>query len=114
MRQALRAGTTRHEPVRGVRQLVAPGISDKVLDDICGNAPASIGQGYGRASLEDMAAAIRRLPRYGAGAGRGLKDHDEPRGARRPRGDQEAPGGRRFKEGPKRRRGTGGPSRRTA
>jgi integrase len=40
------------------------GISDKVLDDICGHAPASIGQGYGRASLEDMATALRKFPRY--------------------------------------------------
>jgi integrase len=40
------------------------GISDKVLDDICGHAAASIGQDYGRASLEEMAAAIRRFPRY--------------------------------------------------
>src|SRR5262249_49329831 len=53
------------------------GISDKVLDDICGHAPASEGQGYGRASLEDMAAAIRKLPRYGSGTSR-------PKGLRRP------------------------------
>jgi integrase len=39
-------------------------ISDKVLDDICGHASASTGQEYGRASLEEMAAAIRRFPRY--------------------------------------------------
>jgi integrase len=55
------------------------GISDKVLDDICGHAPASIGQGYGRASLEDMAAMIRRLPRYGLGTSR-------PQGSRRTQG----------------------------
>ena len=52
------------------------GISDKHLDDICGHAPASVGQGYGRASLEDMDAAIRRLPRYGSGTSR-------PKGSRR-------------------------------
>jgi integrase len=40
------------------------GISDKVLDDICGHASASTGQEYGRASPEEMAAAIRRFPRY--------------------------------------------------
>ena len=40
------------------------GISDKVLDDICGHAPASIGQGYGPAFLEDMAAALSKFPRY--------------------------------------------------
>jgi integrase len=39
-------------------------ISDKVLDDICGHASASTGHEYGRASLEEMAAAIRRFPRY--------------------------------------------------
>jgi integrase len=40
------------------------GISDSVLDDICGQAPASIGAGYGRASLDDMAAALKKFPRY--------------------------------------------------
>jgi integrase len=54
------------------------GISDKVLDDICGHAPASTGRGYGRASLEDMSAVIRRLPRYGSGTSR-------PQGSRRTR-----------------------------
>jgi integrase len=43
------------------------GISDPVLDDICGHAPASVGSAYGRASLEDMAAALRTFPRYSAG-----------------------------------------------
>jgi integrase len=40
------------------------GISDSVLDDICGHAPASEGAAYGTASLDDMAAALRRFPRY--------------------------------------------------
>jgi integrase len=40
------------------------GISDKVLDDICGHASASTGHEYGRASLEEMAAAIEKFPRY--------------------------------------------------
>jgi integrase len=40
------------------------GISDQILDAICGHAPASVGGAYGRASLEDMAVALRRLPRY--------------------------------------------------
>jgi integrase len=44
------------------------GISDQVLDNICGHAPASIGHGYGRASLEDMAAALRGFPRFSAPA----------------------------------------------
>jgi integrase len=39
-------------------------ISDKILDDICGHAPATIGRGYGRASFEDMAAALKQFPRY--------------------------------------------------
>jgi integrase len=43
------------------------GISDPVLDDICRHAPASVGSAYGRASLEDMAAALRTFPRYSAG-----------------------------------------------
>jgi integrase len=43
------------------------GISDPVLDDICGHAPASVGSAYGRAALEDMAAALRTFPRYSAG-----------------------------------------------
>jgi integrase len=40
------------------------GISDKVLDDICGHAAASVGRGYGRAALEDMSLALRNFPRY--------------------------------------------------
>jgi integrase len=39
-------------------------ISDVVLDDICGHAPASDGAAYGASSLEDMAEALRRFPRY--------------------------------------------------
>jgi integrase len=39
-------------------------ISDVVLDDICGHAPASVGAEYGEASLEDMAEALRTFPRY--------------------------------------------------
>jgi integrase len=44
------------------------GISDPVLDDICGHAPASVGSAYGPASLEDMAAALRTFPRYSTSA----------------------------------------------
>jgi integrase len=40
------------------------GISDKILDDICGHAPATVGRGYGRASFEDMAAALKQFSRY--------------------------------------------------
>ena len=44
------------------------GISDPVLDAICGHAPASVGSAYGRASLEDMAAALKTFPRHSASA----------------------------------------------
>jgi integrase len=62
------------------------GISDPVLDDICGHAPASVGSAYGRASLDDMAAALRTFPRYSTSATAparpsGLKDHGELRSA---------------------------------
>jgi integrase len=40
------------------------GISDKILDDICGHAPATVGRGYGRASFDDMADALKQFPRY--------------------------------------------------
>jgi hypothetical protein len=44
------------------------GISDPVLDAICGHAPASVGSAYGRASLEDMAAALKIFPRHSTSA----------------------------------------------
>jgi integrase len=50
------------------------GISDPVLDAICGHAPASVGSAYGRAPLEDMAAALRGFPRFSA---------PQPQGSRR-------------------------------
>jgi integrase len=40
------------------------GISDPTLDAICGHAPVSVGSAYGRASVEDMAEALRKFPRY--------------------------------------------------
>jgi integrase len=40
------------------------GINNAVLNTICGHAPASVGDEYGEASLEDMAEALRRFPRY--------------------------------------------------
>src|SRR5262249_31796750 len=40
------------------------GISDKILDDICGHAPASVGRGYGPAPFEDKGAAPKQFPRY--------------------------------------------------
>jgi integrase len=39
-------------------------ISDAVLDDICGHAPASVGAEYGRGDLEGMAEALKQFPRY--------------------------------------------------
>jgi integrase len=44
------------------------GISDPVLDAICGHAPATVGSAYGRASLEDMAAALKTFPRHSTSA----------------------------------------------
>ena len=37
---------------------------DTVLDYICGHAPATEGRAYGEPSLQDMATAIERFPRY--------------------------------------------------
>jgi len=40
------------------------GISEKVHDEITGHAPASEGRKYGPPTVEDMAAALKRFPRY--------------------------------------------------
>lgn len=40
------------------------GISEKMLDTICGHAPATVGRGYGEADLADKAEALRRFPRF--------------------------------------------------
>ncbi|UFS76032.1 tyrosine-type recombinase/integrase [Tardiphaga sp. 37S4] len=40
------------------------GISEKVHDAITGHAPASEGRKYGTPTLEDMAAALKKFPRY--------------------------------------------------
>jgi integrase len=40
------------------------GISEKMLDAICGHAPASEGRRYGEAELPDKARALRRFPRF--------------------------------------------------
>ena len=40
------------------------GIPEKMLDAICGHAPASVGRGYGEADLADKADALRRFPRF--------------------------------------------------
>lgn len=43
-------------------------ISEKMLDTICGHAPATVGRGYGEADLADKAEALRRFPRFKVGA----------------------------------------------
>jgi integrase len=42
------------------------GISDRVSDEITGHAPPTVGRGYGRPTLADMAAELRKFPRYDA------------------------------------------------
>jgi integrase len=59
------------------------GISDKILDDICGHAPATVGRGYGRAPFEDMAAALKQFPRYDLGQQRAARK--KKRGPSKPR-----------------------------
>jgi integrase len=39
-------------------------ISERILDAITGHAPANIGRGYGTPTLSDMAAALKKFPRY--------------------------------------------------
>jgi integrase len=39
-------------------------ISEKVSDEITGHAPLTIGRGYGRPTLVDMATALKKFPRY--------------------------------------------------
>ncbi len=39
-------------------------ISERVHDAITGHAPKSVGRTYGKATPEDMAAALRKFPRY--------------------------------------------------
>jgi integrase len=40
------------------------GISEKMLDVVCGHAPATVGRSYGVADLADKAEALRRFPRF--------------------------------------------------
>jgi hypothetical protein len=40
------------------------GITEVVIDEICGHAQLTVGRGYLRPTLEDMAEALRRFPRY--------------------------------------------------
>jgi integrase len=39
-------------------------ISERISDWITGHSPASVGRGYGAPTLEDMAAALKKFPRY--------------------------------------------------
>jgi integrase len=39
-------------------------ISERVSDEITGHAPLTVGRGYGRPMLADMAAALKKFPRY--------------------------------------------------
>jgi integrase len=39
-------------------------ISERLLDAIAGHAPISVGRGYGLPTLDDMAAAMKKFPRY--------------------------------------------------
>lgn len=43
------------------------GISEKIHDEITGHAPASEGRKYGPPTAEDMAAALKKFPRYQVG-----------------------------------------------
>jgi integrase len=43
------------------------GISEKVSDAITGHAPASVGRSYGAPTVADMAAALKKFPRYDIG-----------------------------------------------
>lgn len=40
------------------------GISERMSDYITGHAPATVSRGYGAPTLQDMAAAIKKFPRY--------------------------------------------------
>jgi integrase len=40
------------------------GITEKMSDAITGHAPASVGRRYGPATIEDMAEALKKFPRY--------------------------------------------------
>jgi integrase len=40
------------------------GISERISDEITGHAPLTVGRGYGRPTLPDMAAALEKFPRY--------------------------------------------------
>jgi integrase len=39
-------------------------ISERLLDYICGHAPATVGRAYGEPTLKDLAAALTKFPKY--------------------------------------------------
>jgi integrase len=39
-------------------------ISERILDEIVGHSPLNVGRGYGTPTLNDMAAALKKFPRY--------------------------------------------------
>jgi hypothetical protein len=43
------------------------GIIEKIHDEITGRAQKTIGRGYGRPTIEDMAEALKKFPRYKLG-----------------------------------------------
>lgn len=40
------------------------GISERISDQITGHAPTNVSRGYGRATLADLADAMKKFPRY--------------------------------------------------
>jgi hypothetical protein len=40
------------------------GITERMSDYITGHAPANVGRGYGAPTVEDMAEALKKFPRY--------------------------------------------------
>ena len=42
-------------------------ITERMSDSITGHAPKSVGAGYGAATLEDKAEALKKFPRYTLG-----------------------------------------------
>jgi integrase len=57
-------------------------ISERISDEITGHAPLTVGRGYGRPTLPDMAAALKKFPRYSVdpqGAGMALQEPADPK-----------------------------------
>lgn len=58
------------------------GISERISDQITGHAPTNVSRGYGRATLEDLAEALKKFPRYSTGGG-AKRSHRASEGAAR-------------------------------